>query len=65
MSIVSFLLVLVLIGVALWFFNVYVTAIDPKFKTLINAIVVLIALIWTLQAFGVLGGNGIGVPRIS
>jgi len=55
MSLISLLVILLIVGVALWAFNTYVTTIDPKIKGLINAVVVIAVLLWILQAFGVFG----------
>jgi hypothetical protein len=54
MSIVSLIVLLVVLGVALWFINTCVPMAAP-FKTLINIIVVLAVVIWLLSAFGFLG----------
>lgn len=53
MPILPIILVLIVIGVALWAFNTYVTAIDPRFKQLINIIVVLCVVVYLLKAFGI------------
>ena len=52
MSIIGLLLVLVVIGVALYVLNTLPMA--PPIKTIINAIVVLLVLFWLLEEFGVL-----------
>lgn len=60
MSILSLLVGLLVIGVGLYLVNT-VIPIDPKIKTIINAVVVLIVVIWLLHAFGVLSGP---IPRL-
>lgn len=60
MPIVNLLIVLVVIGVALYLLNTYVPM-APPIKTIINVVVVLILIIWLLQAFGIVGGT---VPRL-
>lgn len=49
------ILVIVLVGVALWFVNTYVPMAQP-IKTLLNVLIVLILIIWILNAFGLIGG---------
>jgi hypothetical protein len=49
------ILVIVLVGVALWFVNTYVPMAQP-IKTLLNVLIVLILIVWILNAFGLLGG---------
>jgi hypothetical protein len=44
----------VVVGVLLWLLNNYVPM-DPKIKTILNVVVVIVVVIWLLQAFGVLG----------
>jgi uncharacterized protein YhhL (DUF1145 family) len=61
MSIVGLLVVLVVIGVALYLVNTYVPMAAP-IKTIVNVVVVLLVVIWLLNAFGLLdagyGGRG-------
>jgi hypothetical protein len=54
MPILNILLVLVVAGVILWLVNTYIPM-DRKIKSLLNAVVVIIVVIWLLQAFGVWG----------
>ena len=54
MPILNILLVLVVAGVVLWLVNTYIPM-DRKIKSLLNAVVVIIVVIWLLQAFGVWG----------
>lgn len=53
---ISLLVGLVLMGVALWCFNAYVVTIDPAIKKLINAVVILFALLYVAAAFGLFSG---------
>jgi hypothetical protein len=48
------ILILVVIGVALWAVNAYVPM-DPKIKQILNIVVVIVVVLWLLQWFGVLG----------
>ena len=53
MSIVGLLVLLVVIGVALYLINTYVPMAAP-IKTVINVVVVLLVVVWLLNAFGLL-----------
>ena len=51
MPLVTILLVLIIVGVFLWLINSYITM-DGKIKTILNAVVVIVLLIWLLRVFG-------------
>ena len=53
MSLLTILLVLVVAGVILWLINTYIPM-DRKIKSIMNAVVVILIVIWLLQAFGLL-----------
>jgi len=53
MSLLYVLLAIIVVGVLLWAFNQYVTAIDPKFKKLVNIVAIVGTVIWLLYVFGV------------
>jgi hypothetical protein len=53
MPILTILLVLIAVGVILWLVNSYVPM-DRKIKSILNAVVVIIVVIWLLREFGVL-----------
>lgn len=53
MSLLTILLVLVVAGVILWLVNTYIPM-DRKIKSILNAVVIIIIVIWLLQAFGLL-----------
>ncbi len=57
MSLVGLLAVLVVIGVLLYVFNTLVTAIDPKIKAIINAVVVIVVVLWLADVFLGFGPN--------
>jgi hypothetical protein len=61
MDLIQLLIVLIVIGVLLYFVNTYIPM-APPIKTLINIVVVVILLLWVLRLFG-FGGYVIGVPR--
>lgn len=64
MSLISLIVTLAVIGVLLWLFNTYVTMIDGTIKRIINAIVIIVVVLWLLQVFGLLGSLDIPVPRV-
>jgi hypothetical protein len=53
MSIVGLLVLLVVVGVCLYLVNQYVPMAAP-IKTIINVVVVLVVVVWLLNAFGLL-----------
>lgn len=53
MPLVTILLVLIAVGVLLWLVNTYLPM-DSKIKSILNAVVVIIVVIWLLQIFGLL-----------
>ena len=54
MSLIGLLVTLVVVGVLLWLLNNYVPM-DGKIKSIINAVVVIVVVVWLLQTFGVMG----------
>jgi hypothetical protein len=54
MSLIGLVLTLVVVGVLLWLLNNYIPM-DGKIKTILNVVVVIVVVIWLLQAFGLLG----------
>jgi hypothetical protein len=50
----NIILVLIVVGVLLWLVNTYIPM-DGKIKSILNAAVVILVVIWLLQAFGVIG----------
>lgn len=67
MSLLSLVLVLILVGVGLWLLNTYGSSvIDAKVLKIINAVVIIVVVIWIIGIF--LGGWGrldqIRVPTI-
>jgi cation transporter-like permease len=57
MSLVSLVIVLIVVGVLLWAINSFIPM-DGKIKTILNAVVVIVLIIWLLQAFGLIGSVG-------
>jgi hypothetical protein len=54
MSLLGLIITFVVVGVLLWLLNTYVPM-DGKIKRILNAGVVLVVVVWFLQAFGLLG----------
>lgn len=57
MSLITIVVVLIVVGVILWLINAYIPM-QGTIKSLLNAVVVIVLVIWLLQAFGVLGELG-------
>lgn len=53
MPLLHLVLVLIVVGVLLWLVNSYIPM-DPKIKSILNAVVVICVILWLLQVFGVL-----------
>jgi cation transporter-like permease len=53
MSLINLVIVLIVVGVLLWLINTYLPM-DGKIKTILNAVVVIVVVLWLLQSFGVL-----------
>jgi len=54
MPLINIIIILVVIGVALWAINTYIPMAAP-IKTILNVVVVIVVCLWLLQVFGVLG----------
>jgi hypothetical protein len=54
MPLVHIVLVLIIVGVLLWLINSFIPM-DAKIKSLLNIVVMIVVIIWLLQAFGILG----------
>lgn len=54
MPILTIILVIIVVGVLLWLVNAYIPM-DAKIKNILNAVVVIVLVIWLLKVFGVLG----------
>ena len=61
MPFMNILIALIVVGILLWLVNNYIPM-DGKIKSIFNAVVVIVVVIWLLQAFGLLGAiNGIHI----
>ena len=54
MPLINLVIVLLVVGVLLWFINNYIPM-DRKIKNILNIVVVIVVVLWLLQVFGVLG----------
>jgi hypothetical protein len=57
MPLLTIIVVLIVVGVLLWLVNNYIPM-DSKIKGILNAVVVILVVLWLLQAFGLLGTLG-------
>jgi low affinity Fe/Cu permease len=54
MSLLTVVFVIVVVGVLLWVVNRFIPM-DSKIRSILNAVVVIILVLWLLNVFGVLG----------
>ena len=54
MPLINIIIILVVVGVALWAINNYIPMAAP-IKTILNVVVVIIVCLWLLQVFGIIG----------
>jgi 1-acyl-sn-glycerol-3-phosphate acyltransferase len=54
MPLINLIIVLVIVGVALWLINNYIPM-DGTIKKILNVVVIIIVVLWLLSAFGILG----------
>jgi len=54
MPLLEIFIVIIVAGVILWLINSYIPM-DSKIKSILNAVAVIILVIWLLQVFGILG----------
>jgi hypothetical protein len=61
MPLINIVIILVVIGVALWAINKYIPMAAP-IKNILNVVVVIVVCLWLLQVFGIVGhGHSITV----
>jgi len=66
MGLFELVVILAVIGVCLYLFNRYVTAIDGKVKQVINWVVIAVVILIVLNAFGILAMfHDVQVPRVT
>nr|MBS0020272.1 hypothetical protein [Gammaproteobacteria bacterium] len=54
MSLIQLVVVLVVLGVLLWAINAYIPM-DATIKKIVNVVIILVAVLYILSAFGILG----------
>jgi hypothetical protein len=54
MSLIGLIIVLILVGLLLYLVNQYIPM-DPKIKGILNIVVVIVVILWLIQALGLLG----------
>ncbi|HYQ91861.1 MAG TPA: Thivi_2564 family membrane protein [Candidatus Competibacteraceae bacterium] len=60
---IQLVIVLIVVGVALWLINNYIPM-DATLKKILNVVVIIVVLLWLLNIFGVLGSmSGMHVRR--
>jgi hypothetical protein len=60
MDIVTIIIVLIVVGVVLWLINTYIPM-QGAIKSILNAVVIILLILWLLSAFGIIGGTGVGI----
>lgn len=53
MPLLTILLVIIIVGVALWLINSFIPM-DSTIKTILNVVVVIVLIVWLLKVFGIL-----------
>ena len=64
MPLINIILILVLVGFALWMINNFIPM-AGSIRSLLNAVVFIVVLIWVLRMFGVISSLPIRIPRLS
>ncbi len=64
MTLIDMVVVLILVGLGLWLVNTYVPM-AAGIKSLLNAVVFAVALIWVLQVFGLIRSSPIHIPPLN
>ena len=63
MPLINLVIILVVVGVALYLINNYIPM-DGKIKSILNIVVVIAVIIWLLSVFGVIGSlSGLRVGK--
>ncbi|MBV8772198.1 MAG: hypothetical protein JO166_07700 [Deltaproteobacteria bacterium] len=63
MTLINIVVILILVGLALWLVNTYIPM-AAGIKSLLNIVVFLVVLIWLLQIFGLIGPVPIRIPPL-
>jgi hypothetical protein len=54
MDLLTLMIVIIVVGVLLWLVNAYVPM-EPRIKSILNAAVIIVLILWLLSAFGIIG----------
>lgn len=54
MPLLNVIVSLIIVGIVLWLINNFIPM-DSKIKSILNIVVVILVIIWLLQAFGLMG----------
>ncbi len=57
MSLISLIIILALVGFALWAVNAYVPM-QSGIKRILNIVIIFVVILWLLKVFGLLGSLG-------
>lgn len=57
MPLLNIVIILIVVGVLLWLVNNYIPM-DSKIRSILNAVVIIVVVLWLLQAFGILSSLG-------
>lgn len=57
MPLLNVVLTLIVVGVLLWLINTYIPM-QSTIKSILNAVVVIVVVLWLLYAFGIISGSG-------
>jgi hypothetical protein len=63
MTLINIIVILILVGLALWLVNTYIPM-AAGIKSLLNVVVFVVVLIWLLQVFGLIGPVPIRIPPL-
>jgi hypothetical protein len=63
MTLINIVVVLILVGLALWLVNTYIPM-AAGIKSLLNIVVFVVVLIWVLQVFQLIGPIPIHIPPL-
>lgn len=63
MPLINLVIILVVVGVLLWLINSYIPM-QATLKKILNAVVIIVVIIWLLSVFGVIGSlEGIRIGK--
>ena len=63
MTLINIVVIMILVGLALWLVNTYIPM-AAGIKSLLNVVVFVVVLIWLLQVFGLIGSIPIRIPPL-